>query len=88
MTVKFEKVKDKLVGAIDERKSFLGFTEPEGLTLVDGFFNSPFQKEMSSSFVIGGPSLPMIAVVGNKTGRVYFFAVKALMPDVENYAEE
>ena len=40
-------------------------------------------KELTGAFVIGGPTIPMIAVVGNNSGRIYFFALKALLPDIE-----
>ena len=54
----------------------------ESVSIVDGFANQPFQKELSGSFKIGGNTIPMVMLVGNKTGRVYYFALKALLPDI------
>jgi hypothetical protein len=83
--IKFEEYRKKVTEALDKRLKMPGgpFMGESGYTLIDGFFNQPFQKEMSSNFVIGGPALPMVAIVGNTTGRVYFFALKVLVPDIK-----
>ena len=77
----FEDIKDRIVAELNSRlmKVDLG----ERVTLVDGFFNEPFSKELSNSVVIGGPNVPMVMLVGNDTGRVYFFALKAILKDIE-----
>lgn len=80
-TLKFSDYKDQIIKVLQEKQTSLGIHEP--VTLVDGFINQPIQKELSGGFVIGGPAIPMIAVVGNNSGRMYFFALKALLPNVE-----
>lgn len=81
--IKFEQVKDKILIELRERAEKINFSE--SVTLIDGFFNEPFSKEMSDSFVLGGPTVPMIMLVGNDTGRIYFFALKAFIKDLTNY---
>jgi hypothetical protein len=44
--------------------------------------NEPFSKEISSSFVIGGPTVPMIMLLGNNSGQIYLFALKIILPDI------
>lgn len=79
--IKFIAIKDELVKKINEKMPQLGLTEPA--TLVDGFINQPISTELSGSFIIGGPTVPMIMIVGNITGRVHFFALKAIWPDFD-----
>ena len=79
--IKFTEIKDRLIQQINPRLPQMGLAEP--VTLIDGFVNQPISMELSGSFVIGGPTVPMILVVGNNTGRIYFFALKALIPDIE-----
>jgi hypothetical protein len=77
--IKFSDYKQKIIDALNSRSSQLGIHEP--ITLIDGFINQPLQNELTGGFVIGGPAIPMIAVVGN-SGRIYYFALKALLPDI------
>ena len=81
--IKFEENKDKIKKAIGEKLKNSPVPGEAGFTLIEGFFNQPFQKELTGSFMIGGPTLPMVALVGNTTGRVYYFALKALLPDLK-----
>jgi hypothetical protein len=53
--------------------------ETAGYTLIDGFIIQSVQ-ERPAGIVIGGKSVPLVAVVGNATGKVYYFALKALLP--------
>lgn len=76
--IKFEDYKQEIIKALGERGN-LGITEP--VTIVDGFINQPIQKELSGSFVVGGPAIPMVMLVGNTTGRIYLFALKAILPN-------
>lgn len=78
--LKFEEYKQKIIDAL-KAKGNLGITEP--VTLVDGFVNQPIQNELSGSFVLGGPAIPMIMLLGNNSGRIYHFALKAILPDIK-----
>lgn len=82
--IKFEDYKARLLKVVDERLRTNPITgERNGFTLIEGFFNQPFQKELTGSLVIGGPALPLVALVGNSSGRIYFFALKILLPDIK-----
>lgn len=81
--IKFEDIKDRLNQALHKRdeQKLLHINEP--VTLVNGFIKSPLSKEISASVVLGGPEIPMVALLGKQSGRLYFFALKALISDLE-----
>lgn len=79
--IKFEDVKEKIIKAIESKLPQAGLNEP--VTLIEGFINQPISMKLSKNFIIGGPSVPMVMVVGNNTGRIHFFALKPLIPDVD-----
>ena len=55
--------------------------ESNGFVLIEGFAMQSIQPQ-TEGISIGGNAIPMVIVVGNTTGRVYQFALKALLPDV------
>jgi len=79
----FATLKGQITAALNQKflngAAFMG--ENQGFTLVDGFVMQTLQDN-PAGFVIGGKSVPMVMVVGNATGRVYYFALKALVPSV------
>lgn len=79
----FNSLKTQITTALNQKfqnsEAFRG--ETQGFTLVDGFVVQTIQ-EQASGVVIGGKSVPMVMVVGNATGRVYYFALKALIPSL------
>jgi len=77
----FADVKQEILAALNKQREDLGITETVGL--VDGFINNPLSREVSNTLMIGGPTVPMIILVGEKSGRVYPFALKVLLPDKE-----
>jgi hypothetical protein len=76
--IKFEDYREKIIEALKKRP--IKIDEP--VTLLEGFVNEPFAKEISSSFVIGGPTVPMIMLLGDKSGQIYLFALKIILPDI------
>lgn len=59
----------------------------ESTELIDGFINQPYNMELSNNLIIGGPTIPMIMLLGKKTGKIYFFALKAILKEnLEKYA--
>ena len=85
--IKFSEWKPRIQAGLKNNLRGISFPgETEGFTLVDGFLNHPIQDEVGGPFVIGGPSIPMIAIVGNKTGRMYYYALKAIVPNI-NFEE-
>ena len=83
MIHKFEDIKHDIQAAISERLDKLMAPHGEaGFILVDGFFNFPIQSEIGNGFVIGGPSLPMVAIMGKTSNRIFFFPLKVLLPNL------
>ena len=81
--INFNSIKNELQTALQERLKLTPLVgETRGFTLVEGFLNSPLQTEISGNLVIGGPNIPMVAIVGNSSGRMYFFALKAVLPNL------
>ena len=78
--IKFEDIKDDIIAALESRSEKMGIKE--SISLFDGFLSQPFKMELSDSFVIGGPTVPMIMLVGNESGQIYFFALKALLKTI------
>lgn len=79
--LKFEDVQEKIMAELQKRSEKFGLTE--SVTLFGGFMNQPFCTELSDSFVLGGPTVPLIMLIGNETGRVYFLALKAVLEDLD-----
>lgn len=75
--LKFADVKEDILAALENLPEESGITEKVGL--VDGFINNPLSRELTDSLIIGGPTVPMVLLVGEKTGRIYLFALKALL---------
>ncbi len=77
--IKFSDVKASIIAALNQHHPT--FTdEPTGVTLIDGFTYVPIQPEFTNNIELVGARLPMIMLVGNSTGRVYFVAAKKLLP--------
>lgn len=82
--ITFNAYKDRIAKAIDEKLKGSPLKKDEGeLSLVNGFFMQPIQNEIAGKLIIGGPTVPTVAVVGAKTGRLYYFPLKVLLPDIE-----
>ncbi len=79
--IKFEDVKQSLIEELQKRSDKIGITE--SVTLLEGFVSEPFSKEYSNTYVLGGPMVPMIMLIGNESGRIYFFALKAILKNIE-----
>lgn len=79
--VVFAEIRERLLANLNTKLKDNPNLFGENVNLVEGFISQPTSMELSNSFIVGGPSLPMIAVVG-VSGRLYFFALKALMPEI------
>ena len=77
--IKFDDVKQSILAALEQKTKTVG----EPVSLVDGFASSPFSTELSDTVLLGGPTIPMVILVGNESGRLYFFALKAILKDIE-----
>lgn len=78
--IKFEELKPQIIAALKNLPQGTQISEP--VTLIEGFLNQPFSPELSSSFVIGGSTIPMIMLIGSNTGKIYLFALKAIVPNI------
>lgn len=83
MTIKFEDVKERLREELLKNPTLL--EGEDKITLIDGIFNMPLQYKLPEEVRLNGEfsSAPMIACVGNKSGRVYFFSLFILLPDLK-----
>lgn len=79
--IKFSDIKERITDEINSRSEKMGIHET--VTLFDGFVRQPYDPELSGTYVIGGPTVPMIMLIGNTTGQVYFFALKAVLQDID-----
>jgi len=82
-TVKFLDIKEKLQLALQEKLKQTPIVGEAGFTLIDGFMTLPLHGDISNNLIIGGPSIPVIGIVGNTSGRVYTFALKVILPDIQ-----
>ncbi len=80
--INFEQYRSQIQTAIESKIKLGSISDPQGFILIDGFINMPFQKEMGGAFVIGGPTVPAVAVVGKSTGLIYSFALKVILPNI------
>lgn len=72
--IEFKEIRKDIEIALNERIKLGVFTgEDKGVTLIDGIFMQPIQNSISGNFIIGGPSVPVVGVVSNKSGRIYYF---------------
>ncbi|MHB1947059.1 MAG: hypothetical protein ACYCQI_02950 [Gammaproteobacteria bacterium] len=78
----FHSIKDDLKSAIiaNLKKDNL---DPSEFTLIENFINQPVQSELANNIVIGGSTIPMVAVLRTTTGQLLFYALKALLPDLK-----
>ena len=82
-TIKFSEIKKDLITVLNEKLKTEELHLTEKVTIIDGFINQPLSMELSGSFVIGGPAIPLIVLIGDESGRVYYFALKAILPNIE-----
>jgi hypothetical protein len=79
--IKFEDVKDQIMAALQDPSKKFGIEEE--VTLFDGFVNQPVCTELSGTYMIGGPTMPMIMLIGNDSGKIHFLALKAILEDID-----
>lgn len=79
--IRFNEVRDKIVLGLQKQELNVG----EPVTLVDGFLNQPFNMELTNAIMIGGPTIPMVMLLGKNSGRIYLFALKAIVNLEELY---
>jgi hypothetical protein len=82
VVIRFEDIKDELRAEINKRIKYIDLGER--LTLFKGFIKIHYEPEgLSPECILGGPAIPMVILVGEDSGQLYFFALKKLLPDIE-----
>jgi len=76
-SIRFSYYRESIIDALNKNGDKLGIDER--VRLVDGFIRTPIVEDLGT---VGGPFIPTIALVGD-SGRLYFFALKAILPDME-----
>lgn len=77
----FSAYKEEILKALNLKLQLKQIKIDEKAQLVDGFFVQSFQNTLAG-IQLGGPAIPSIALVG-ESGQIYFFALKALLPNLE-----
>jgi hypothetical protein len=74
----YGELEPRILQALAQRQRLPGVNEP--LTLI-GITTLTLQDRLDV-VSIGGKNIPIVIVVGTETGRIYQFALKALLPDL------
>lgn len=81
--IEFSDIRNQLIKALESKDLKNDAGIHEDISLIDGFVTEPLRLELSKSLSLGSDSaVPMVMLIGKKTGRVYLFAVKALLKDL------
>lgn len=78
--INFESIKAELTIVINQKLTDRTILINEPVSLIDGFVFNTIQNEISN-ISLGGYGIPTIMLMG-QSGQVYFFAVKALLPNI------
>lgn len=83
--IKFTDFKERIIQGLKDKNLPIhcGSCGSGEMTLIDGFVNQPLQDTFSGGLIIGGKSLPLIALVCNKCGHVQYYALKAIIQDLD-----
>lgn len=78
--IQFKDVKTKIINSIENRANKIrewGIKEP--LSLIDGFVQLQLANKLDEKFYDSGKCVPVIQLLGEETGQIYYFALKALI---------
>lgn len=80
MVIKFDDIKQEIITKLQERNPNLKcpLCEKGEMVLADGFISHPINKELSGSLIIGGPTVPTIAVICKNCSYMMQFSIGAL----------
>ena len=79
----FSEIEDRLKKALQAKLIDTPIPNEDGFTLIKGFMPLDVHKEISNNLIIGGSNVPTIGLVGGTSGRIYLFALKAVLTDLE-----
>ena len=76
----FQQHRQEITDAIGRVASNAGLNGE--LTLVEGLVFNDIQDNPRNIVIGGGKRIPLVAVVENSTGKVHYFALKVLLPNI------
>lgn len=76
----FYKNKDEITNAVNRHIKIAGLTDPDGFTLLEGFVAPVIYKTIEDYLPLQGRLLPQVAVIGNRSGVIYYFYLDTLFP--------
>lgn len=79
----FSDIKEDLLKELNKRMNDWKIPLNEEVSLIDGFFNTPFQEKLSWNFILWWPSVPMIAAWWKDSGMIYYFALLWILPELK-----
>lgn len=88
----FENYRIQIIESLNEmiKNESIKLPKDENYTIIDGFmFNYALPSFVIGTIPLGGGvAIPMIALVGEKSGQVYQFALKKVLPDLFNLMQD
>lgn len=80
MILKFDDIKQKIIEELQKRVPNLKcpICGKGDMILADGFISHQLNKELTGSFILGGPTIPIVAVICEYCGHTMEFSVGAL----------
>ncbi len=74
----FKNIEEEIKNKLKEKHEGKLFLPNEDYFIVDGFITQYIQEELPG-IVIGGKTLPIVAVIGEKSGQICYFSLKNLL---------
>ncbi len=81
--VKFSDIQDRVQAELKKKLKDTPIPNEDGFAIIKGFMKFYLHKEISKDITTAVATLPMVAIVGNTSGRIYTYALKAILPDIE-----
>jgi len=72
---KFNDRKPEILEALNNKVT----TGEDSYKLFDGFIELRVKDKLSKELTMGGPTIPCVSIVDDKTGEMRFYALKALI---------
>lgn len=76
----FAENRERIEKALDKHIKLAGISDPEGFTLLEGFVAPVIFPQITDFMNLQGRLFPQVAIIGNKSGVVYYFYLDKLFP--------
>lgn len=83
MEIKFEDIREEILQALKEKLESNPIKNENGFAIIEGFIPLDIKKKITNKLSYGGANIPAVGLVGNNSGRIYMFALKAILPDIK-----